>query len=71
MRQLACAAGLIAALAPLPATADTKTIDLRTAEGVRAIRGEWRFANANPMDGLAWSHSEKLTTGIHGAIRFG
>ena len=53
MRLFACAAGLIAALACRPLSAETKTIDLRTVEGVQAVKGEWRFANVKIVE-IPW-----------------
>jgi hypothetical protein len=45
MRTLATAATLVAALglAAGRADAETKRIDLRTADGVKAVKGEWRY----------------------------
>ncbi len=38
---------------PRPAAADSKTIDLRTQEGVQAVQGQWRFANAKIVE-IPW-----------------
>ena len=56
MRILATAVTLVAALGVLAGTAraETKTIDLRTADGVKAVQGEWRYADVKivEVDGI-------------------
>ena len=52
MRMLVTAATLVAALglAAGPAAAATKKIDLRTADGVHAVKGEWRYADVKIVE---------------------
>ena len=52
MRTLATAATLVAALGwtGAGAIAQTTLIDLRTADGVRAVRGEWRYGDVKIVE---------------------
>src|SRR4051794_31516937 len=52
MRMLLTAATLVAALglAAGEAAAETKKIDLRTAEGVKAVQGQWRYADVKIVE---------------------
>ena len=53
MRRLAIAATLVAALGLVArsAVAEDKKIDLRTADGVQAVKGEWRYADVKIVEG--------------------
>jgi hypothetical protein len=64
MRTVPAAVAVVVALTGLPAKAQTisKKIDLRTKEGVQAVKGEWRYSDVKVVEVAAKTAEGQPTT---------